>query len=147
MTEHVHVCARRVAIVGCRPPTRGAPGAYRANLALYEAIVTDVRRFVQDLCCTSVIVSGGAEGVDSVAVEANGWRCEVVEHLPVYPHRERGRCGCPACRAAPLARNTLIVADCDELHAWPASWSRGTHDTIRKARPAGKPTHVHEVRP
>jgi hypothetical protein len=46
--------------------------------------------------------------------------------------------------AAPLERNTRLVAACDELHAWPASWSRGTWDTVRKARKEWKPVVVHE---
>ncbi len=64
-----------------------------------------------------------------------------VVHRPAYPHND---CGCRACKQAPLARNTLIVNQADEIHLWPAPWSRGTFDTLRKAIKSGKPHVLHE---
>lgn len=125
---------RRIAIVGCRPAEIGSTGH-----AITLAIMADVKAFVRKLPIGTVVVSGGARGVDLVAATcAKGNGLEVVEHKPDYAkHGKR----------APLERNTTIVADCDELHAWPAPWSRGTWDTIRKARTARKPCVVHEVKP
>jgi hypothetical protein len=104
----------------------------------YVLIMFDVMMFVRSLSRGAIVVSGGAHGVDSQAEDhARGCGLRVVSHKPDYAaHGKR----------APLERNTLIVNDCDELHAWPAPWSRGTWDTIRKARAAGKPCTVHEVR-
>ncbi len=125
---------RRIAIVGARPAEIGSTGH-----ALTLAIRADVKAFVRALPPGTVVISGGARGVDmDAATCARGNGLEVVEHLPDYArHGMR----------APLERNTLIVNDADEVHAWPAPWSRGTWDTVRKARAAGKLCVVHEVRP
>lgn len=134
---------RRIAIVGCRPPkdyNAFTEVHHRADDAcmLYVRILAGVRCFIEDLSERVVIVSGGAAGVDAEAVYIGARHgCPAIEHRPDYAtHGKR----------APLERNTLIVADADEVHAWPAPWSRGTWDTIRKARAAGKPCVVHEVK-
>jgi predicted Rossmann fold nucleotide-binding protein DprA/Smf involved in DNA uptake len=124
----------RIAIVGCRPAEHGSTG-----WDTWVSIAADVEAFVPSLPAGTVVVSGGARGVDSRAIRlARTLGYSVVEHLPDYD-AHGGK--------APLVRNTLIVADADEVHAWPAPWSRGTWDTIRKARAAGKPVTVHEVKP
>ncbi len=64
-------------------------------------------------------------------------RLQIVEHLPDYDKYGPVR--------APLARNLLIVDYCDELHAWPAPWSRGTWHSVNEARKAEKPTHIHDL--
>lgn len=125
---------RRVAIVGARPPR--APGVSR-QWDVWLAIERDVRAFLVRLDRDGLeIVSGGALGVDSIArAFARSESVPLREHLPDYDrHGIR----------APLLRNALIVKDADEVHAWPAPWSRGTHDTIGKAREAGKKLVVHE---
>lgn len=72
-----------------------------------------------------IIVTGGAIGVDSMAeVYAKE------KNIPVrvfYPRH-------PICREAFLERNTEIAHDCDILLAFPSKLSRGTWDTINKAR-------------
>jgi predicted Rossmann fold nucleotide-binding protein DprA/Smf involved in DNA uptake len=124
---------RRIAIVGCRPPKNPNDGQ------LYVRICAAMHGEVLALSSLGPIeiVSGGADGIDALAaVIARAWDILLIEHRPNYV-----RYG----KRAPLERNTLIVADADEVHAWPAPWSRGTWDTIRKARAAGKPCVVHEV--
>lgn len=144
----------RVGIVGCRPPDEREEGW----VALYARIHDDVCRFVASLPRDAVVVSGGASGVDTIAVKAwavqlgyplherkhplaRGWTdiyldTRVAIHEPNY--RLHGK-------AATLKRNELIARDCDELHAWPAPWSRGTWHTVRLARELGKPVTIHEV--
>ncbi len=136
---------KRIAIVGCRPPKWNPSrkrAEHEAEVALFHRILEDVERFMTDIDAPDlVLVSGGANGVDShaeaIAVHALVWDTSI--HRPDYE-----RFG---FKRAPLIRNTLIVADADEVHAWPAPWSRGTWDTINKARAAGKPVTVHEVKP
>jgi hypothetical protein len=123
---------KRIAIVGCRPPTPLSGD----QLKLFFAITKNVGDFVNSLPGTTVIISGGADGVDEAAEAcARCRRLSRVIHEPLNQYDA----------ASLKARNTLIVRDCDELHAWPAQWSRGTWDTVRKAREAGKPVTVHEV--
>lgn len=125
----------KIAIVGCRPPS---PLATDADHQLYRRIIADVEAFAQALPDGSTIISGGAAGVDRcAAMVASRRSLDLVEHLPQYEAYGR--------YDAPLRRNTLIVADADEVHAWPAPWSRGTRDTIRKGQRSGKPTHVHRL--
>jgi hypothetical protein len=139
------VTPRRIAIVGTRPPkssplpTRmfhpGAQSAHDRERAEWACIREDVEHFVIGRGMGTIIVSGGARGVDSAAAsmaETQGFR--VVIHSAEWM-----RLG----KAAGMIRNGLIVADADEIHAWPSSWSRGTWDTIRKAKASGKPTFVH----
>lgn len=129
--------SRRIAIVGCRPPTYADD-----TECLYERIIDDVHGWFAlaiaagDIDHGDVIVSGGADGVDRRAAGfARELGLAVVEHLPDYAtHGPK----------APLVRNERIVADCDDLHAWPAPWSRGTWHAVRLARKAGKPVTVHE---
>lgn len=121
----------RIAIVGCRPPKSGS------DVEEYQRLCRDAAAFIRALPLDVVLVSGGAVGIDAVARSVSrdmGHR--LVEHLPDY-----SRYGI----RAPLERNTLIVANSDEVHAWPAPWSRGTWDTVRKARSAGKLCVVHRV--
>lgn len=126
---------KRVAIVGSRP------GASSAQAAEFTLIEREVRGLVWKLPADAVVVSGGARGVDSIAAAAARLRgLEVVEH-PADWSKGRG---------AGMARNTTIVEDATEVHAFPSSWSRGTWDTVDKAQRAGKLAMIYgpfEVRP
>lgn len=107
-----------------------------AEMATYDAILADVAAFVYELPKGTIVVSGGANGVDKTAAKcARDRGLEVVEYLPDYERY--------ASSKAPLERNTLIAADVDELHAWPVAAARGTWDTITKARVRGITITIH----
>lgn len=106
--------AQRVAIVGSR--------AYPAP----ERVEAYVRR----LPAGTVVVSGGAPGVDRTAEAAARARgLEVRVHLPDWK-----RLG----KAAGYARNQTIVDDANRVVAFWDGVSRGTMHTIGLARRAGK---------
>lgn len=134
---------RRIAIVGCRPPRNIVDIDDPRGVAFYGSIVKDVAGTMMRLYCEAGVrgehvefVSGGADGADAVARgAARGLGAKMIEYRPDYAKHGR---------AAPLVRNSEIVVRADEVHAWPAPWSRGTWDTVRKAQAAGKPTTVHE---
>ena len=130
----------KIGIVGCRPPANRT--VLVDNIDLYRAICQAAYAFAVNLPAGTTIVSGGAQGVDhAAALAAKRYpdRLCLVEHLPDYEKYSRTK--------APLARNLLIVRDADEIHAWPAPWSRGTWHTINAAKRAGKTVVVHDVTP
>lgn len=89
--------------------------------------------YVKSLPSDTVVVSGGARGVDGAAANAaRDAGLVVVEYLPDW---SKGR-------QAGLERNTLIVEQSDRVVAFWDGKSRGTLDTIRKANRAGKPGDV-----
>ncbi|KKN73140.1 hypothetical protein LCGC14_0404490 [marine sediment metagenome] len=80
------------------------------------------------------IVSGGAKGADSFGADfAENWnlRCTV------YPP-EWDKYGKPAG----FIRNQTIVDNCDMVLAFWDGRSKGTQDTINKAKKAKKPTFI-----
>jgi hypothetical protein len=101
-----------------------------------------VEWFVRDLPMGVTIVSGGASGVDSAAVEyARRRGLETKVHPPdlagckeKYEFTERY-----------YARNQMIVDDSNLVVAFTEKDSGGTWDTIKRARKAGKPVKI--IRP
>ncbi len=94
-----------------------------------------VKKYVSELPDGTVVISGGAVGVDRTAVYFARQRgFETVVHLPDW--NTHGR-------SAGIIRNQKIVDDCDELVAFWDGVSNGTADSIKRARKAGKPTTVH----
>lgn len=92
-----------------------------------------VRRYVRALPLDTVIVSGGAKGVDleaELTARARGMTVEIYrvtsEDWRVYG------------KGAGMRRNSFIVAACDQLVAFHDGTSKGTADSIAKARAAGK---------
>lgn len=72
------------------------------------------------------IVSGGAIGADTLAVEyAKKHKIPFTEHKPKY--EQYGK-------SAPLLRNVIIVEDCEAVIAFWDGVSRGTKHTIDQAR-------------
>jgi predicted Rossmann fold nucleotide-binding protein DprA/Smf involved in DNA uptake len=142
----------RVAIVGardCSPET--------------EALV---RTYVRLLPRGTQVISGGASGVDSVAVE-EAHRCIGLETLEFRPRRTIGRCfviesrwcgdeggiwedgGWTTTFAAPsnardalLFRNTVIATHCDRMVAFVAGSKGGTWDAVKQAERFKRPCEV-----
>ena len=97
---------------------------------VWEQIETWIEELGEDRIET--IISGGATGVDTAAADwARAHGLEPVVHRPKKRNRKEF-----------LARNTLIVQDCTHLLALPSKQSRGTYDTIRKARNARKKIRI-----
>jgi hypothetical protein len=113
--------SQRIAIVGSR-------GYLRGDL---------VERCVAALPAGSIVVSGGARGVDSFAEEAARRR-----GLEVRVFRaDWDRLG---AKAGPI-RNSELVANADRVVAFWDGKSRGTLDTVSKALAAGLPVEVYDV--
>jgi len=97
-----------------------------------------VRRYVQGLPQGTTVVSGGADGVDTWAVD-EARRCGLT--FVVICPEERGH-----PRQAPRERNKAIVGMCDELVAfWGPIESPGTSHVVALAAGAGKLREV--IRP
>ena len=93
-----------------------------------------VREFVRALPADTIVISGGAPGVDYAAETTARQRGLKIQVFPAHWWNQ-GHFN----RAAGFQRNGLIVAACDRLVAFWDGASGGTKDTIRRAREAGKP--------
>lgn len=81
-----------------------------------------------------MIISGGAMGADSL-----GERYAKYYHIPTTIYKpEWGKYG----KSAGFIRNQMIVDNCDMVLAFWGGESRGTADTIEKAKKAKKPTFI-----
>lgn len=93
-----------------------------------------VHDFVDTLPAGTIVISGGAPGVDREAETRAAWRgLEVRSYKALWWMHGKA--------AGPL-RNTEIVNEADELVAFWDGVSRGTLDSIRKARIRGIPVRV-----
>jgi predicted Rossmann fold nucleotide-binding protein DprA/Smf involved in DNA uptake len=99
-----------------------------------------VRSYVRSLPAGTVVVSGGARGVDSWA-EDEARRCGLETRVfrPLQTAIDFGGFAYAAHR-----RNKQIAEFCDRLVAFSLNCSRGTGSTIRYARELGRPTEVYE---
>ncbi len=89
-----------------------------------------VHKFVDSLPPDTIVVSGGAIGVDSAASEAAKRKGLMVKiFIPDW---------FAFGKAAGMMRNSLIVDYSDAVYAFHDGTSRGTADTIQKAKAAGK---------
>ena len=89
----------------------------------------EVREFVDRLPKNDLLISGGADGVDTCAAMvalAGGMEVSVI------------RPKAPGMAQQLMERNTKIVEECTELYAFWDLRSSGTRDTIRKALEARK---------
>jgi pimeloyl-ACP methyl ester carboxylesterase len=95
-----------------------------------------VRRFVWEQDRTTVIVSGGASGVDRAAVdEAKRLGMAYEVHLPDW--NKHGK-------SAGAIRNRQIVESASEVAAFWDGVSRGTAITMELAKRFGKTLRVHQ---
>jgi len=87
-------------------------------------------RTLDGIADKKMIVSGGAKGADQMAEEyARERGIEVKIFLPDYQKHKQG---------APIRRNELIVREADLVVAFWDGKSKGTKDTINKAKSSGK---------
>ena len=96
-----------------------------------------VRRFIRSLPEGTIVVSGAARGVDRMAEFAaikHGYEVDI-KPPNVLEH------GIPA---ALFIRNTEIVEASDKLVAFWDGHSKGTIDTLKKAKRAGIPITVYD---
>lgn len=114
----------KLAVVGGRKVT---------NYDLVEKILDD---FIRRNGKPEMIVSGGAKGVDShAAIYAHTHDIELKEYPPDWS----------LGKYAPLKRNTTIVENSTFVVAIPDSESRGTYDTIRKAKERNIPVEIYTI--
>lgn len=125
----------RIAIVGCRDASTTFVREWLDTWLLDD--------FSEDVLS---IVTGDANGADRAARE--WWQCLQADREHWEGHHHRGSLTVHKAdwdkhgKAAGPIRNSLIVADCDEVIAFWDGVSRGTLDTIRKATKAGKPVRI-----
>ena len=108
----------RVAVVGSR---------YFVNLEL-------VRKYILGLPKDDTIISGGAQGVDTVAVETAKARGMWTKTIPADWQQYGKRAG--------AIRNQLIVNEAEVVVAFWDKVSKGTKITIDMAYKAKKPTYI-----
>lgn len=114
-----------IAIVGCR------------NYTNYDYVRSKVDEIVLKYTNSDItIISGGCRGVDKLAER---YAVEKEHKLIVFkPDWTVGK-------HAGILRNTTIVNKSDIVIAFPSELSRGTRDTIRKAKLSNKDCYVFEI--
>lgn len=93
-----------------------------------------VTEYIKALPSDTIIVSGGARGVD-IRAEIDARR-RGLEVMVFYP--EWGKYG----KSAGMIRNGKIVEECDQMVAFHDGQSKGTLNSINRAKAAGKPVEV-----
>ncbi len=101
------------------------------DYALMKKVLTD---FIGDDKMVGNIVSGGATGADTLAEK---FAAEMNYEMLVF-RPDRAKYG----RAAPLMRNTQIIENADVVFAFWDGISRGTMDSINKAKKLQRELHV-----
>ncbi len=124
--EKVRSNFSRVAIVGSR---RGISNA---------EFTTQMEKWVEKYSYPSAIITGGAQGVDSFA---EAFAKEKGIHLILVPANWAVH-----GKGAGFYRNSLIVALCGCVIAFHINNSKGTQDTINKARQQGKYVYLYTER-
>lgn len=84
-----------------------------------------------------LIISGGAAGADSAAhLFAKEFGVPILIFYPDWNG--------PLGKRAGFARNSKIIEVCEEVLAFQVNKSRGTQDSINKARELNKKVYLHE---
>jgi hypothetical protein len=115
-----------LAIVGCR------------NYSEYSQFKDKMNEWVQNNNINiTTIVSGGATGADSLAEKyANENGIPMIIHNADW--KKHGK-------AAGPMRNTLIVNECDMLIAFPSKNSKGTWNSVNKAKTQTKHVTIFNI--
>lgn len=92
----------------------------------YDLLKKTLDAFIENKSSLTAIVSGGASGADTLAEKyANELEVDMIVYRPDY--KKIGR-------LAALARNTQIIEHSDVVFAFWDGKSRGTMDSINKAK-------------
>lgn len=117
----------RVAIIGSREKYLANPAAVRQR----------VRDYVAELPRDTIVISGGARGVDTYAADAaRAFGLVLVEYAADWAAEPR---------AGGMIRNRLIVDQADRVVAFWDGYSPGTSNTIKLVRKAQKPIEIYTV--
>lgn len=96
-----------------------------------------VTLYVRSLVPRTIVVTGGARGVDlAAATAARACRLPLIELKPDYAGLGE---------KAPLARNVLIARLCDRMVAFWDGKSTGTAHAMAQAKALGKRVELHKV--
>lgn len=101
---------------------------------MFETIVED---WIEKNGKPSIIVSGGANGVDTLAREY------AIKHG--YPLEEYHADWSTYGKSAGPVRNTKIATVCTHILALPSRSGKGTQDTIQKAQKLNKEVTIHYI--
>lgn len=93
-----------------------------------------VREYVRSLPSDTIVVSGGARGVDSWAAD-EAWKQKLAIRIYRAKWEKHGR-------RAGFLRNLEIVANADRIVAFWDGMSNGTRHTIDLARRSTKPVEI-----
>lgn len=100
-----------------------------------------VTLYVAQLPADTVVISGGAPGVDTDAAraaQACGLEVQIINaEWDKYAHLKQKN-------PAGMIRNTEIVKAADKVVAFWDLESRGTHDSLKKAKALGKAIEVYD---
>lgn len=100
----------------------------------YDVVAKHVKEYIDSIGAPSMIISGGATGVDSLAVQyADKYEIPKLVFKPQW-----GKYG----KAAGPIRNKLIVNECTHLIAFMAEDSVGTKDTVEYAKSVNRPMTI-----
>ena len=100
----------------------------------YDLLLSTMSLFFEAHNQFGTLISGGAKGADSLGEKwARYWGIEIVRYPPEWDKYGK---------AAGFFRNQQIVGSCDMVLAFWDGKSRGTADTIEKAKKAKKPTFI-----
>lgn len=94
----------------------------------------DIIQYVYNLSEDSIIISGGARGVDTWAEVAAGVKGLKTKIFPAQWDKYG--------KSAGFFRNELIVDECDRLVAFWDGKSKGTKHSINLVKKAGKPVEI-----
>lgn len=140
--------SKRIGVVGSRPPALATSvpkeltdqkraDTLRWQETIHRISLDDCESWVRQLPKGTVLVSGGAAGIDTLVERLAG---ELgLETVVIRPDYEKH-----GPIQGPKLRNVEIVQSSDEVHAWPSPWSRGTWHSVTLAKQLGRYAEVHK---